>query len=91
MPDYSVQQLRKLIGIEVIHQGLCCRIIEILEHEPALVLQSTGPREGIQDNQFGDPHRRVAEVYTIPLYDELHPGENHPDFLALDMNNCPDS
>ena len=91
MPDYSVQQLRKLIGVEVVHKGLCCRIIEILEHEPALVLHSTGPREGIPDNQFGDPHRRVAEVYTIPLYDARHPGENHPDFLALDMNNCPDS
>lgn len=88
MPDYTVQQLRKLIGVEVLHQGLCCRIIEILEHEPAVVLQSTGPREGIQENQFGDPHRRVAEVYTIPLFDGEHPGQKHPDFLALGLESC---
>lgn len=86
MPAYNLQQLRRLIGREVEYGGLCCRIIEILEHEPALVLQSTGPREGIQDNQFGDPHRRVAEVFTIPLFDLERPGENHPDFLALGLS-----
>lgn len=85
MTVYTVQQLRKLIGKEVVHQGTSCRIIEILEHEPALVLQSSGPREGIQDNQFGDPHRRVSEVYTIPLFDGQCPGETHPDFLALGL------
>lgn len=85
MPSYSVQQLRKLIGREVMHQGKCCRIVEILEHEPALVLQSCGPREGIQDNQYGDPHRRVAEVFTIALFDEQSEEESHPDFLALDL------
>ena len=80
-----LQQLRKLIGQQVVHQGVCCRIIEILENEPALVLQATGPREGIQDNQYGDPHRRVAEVYTIPLFDLECAGEIHPDFLALGL------
>jgi hypothetical protein len=85
VPIYSMQQLRKLIGVEVVHQGLCCQIVEILEHEPALVLQSCGPREGIQDNQFGDPHRRVPEVFTIALFDEQREGENHPDFLALGL------
>lgn len=67
MPAYSVEQLRKLIGLEVMYQGVCCRIVEILEHEQALVLEASGPREGIQDNQYGDPHRRVARVFTIPL------------------------
>ncbi len=86
MPNSTIQQLRKLIGKEVMHEGSCYRIIEILEHEPALVLESTGPREGIQDNQFGDPHRRVAEVYTIPVFDDASPGENHPDFLALGLS-----
>lgn len=85
MPTYTLQQLRKLIGKEVVYQGACFQIIEILEHEPALVLQATGPREGIQDNQFGDPHRRVAEVYTIPLFDLQREGETHPDFLALGL------
>lgn len=86
MPAYTIQQLRKLIGIEVVYQGSHCRIIEILEHESALVLQSTGPREGIQDNQFGDPHRRVSEVFTVPLFDEENPGKNHPEFLCLNLS-----
>ena len=85
MPTYTVQQLRKFIGLEVTHRGICCRIVEILEHEPALVLQSCGPHEAIQDNQYGDPHRRVAEVFTIALFDEQRNGECHPDFLALDL------
>ncbi len=85
MSAYTQQQLRKLIGREVMHQGLSCRIIEILEHEPALVLQASGPREGIQDNQFGDPHRRVAETFTIPLFDLQCPGEKHPASLALEL------
>jgi len=85
MPCYNLQQLRKLIGQEVVHQGVCCRIVEILEQEPALVLESCGLREEIQDNQFGDPQRRVAEVFTIALFDEQRSGECHPDLLALGL------
>ena len=85
MPTCNLQQLRNLIGLEVMHQGVCCRIVEILEHEPALVLEASGPREGIQDNQFGDPHRRVSEVFTIALFDEQREGECHPDLLALGL------
>ena len=85
MPTYSVEQLRKLIGLEVMYQGVCCRIIEILDHEPALVLEASGPREGIQDNQFGDPHRRVARVFTIPLIDEECDSDGQADFKALGL------
>jgi len=85
VPTYSVEQLRKLIGLEVVFQGVCCRIIEVLEHEPALVLEACGPRDGIQDNQYGDPHRRVAKVFTIALFDEQHEGESHADFQALEL------
>ena len=85
MPCHTVQQLRKLIGRQVEHRGRCCRIVEILEHEPALVLEACGEREAIQDNQYGDPHRRVAEVFTIALFDEEREGECHPDLLALGL------
>lgn len=85
MPCFSVPQLRKLIGLEVMHQGVCCRIVEILEQEPALVLESCGQRDTIQDDQYGDPHRQVAEIFTIALFDEQRDGECHPDILALEL------
>lgn len=85
MTCFNVQQLRKLIGLEVEHQGICCRIVEVLEREPALVLEACGQREAIQDNQYGDPHRRVAEVFTISLFDEQREGECHPDIVALGL------
>lgn len=85
MSNCNLQQLRKLIGLEVRHRGVCCRIVELLENEPALVLQACGPSEAIQDNQYGDPHRRVPEVFTIALFDEQDSDECHPDFLALNL------
>lgn len=85
MSSHSVQQLRKLIGREVVHQGMCCRIVEILEHEPALVLEACGARKEIQDNQYGDPHRRVAETFIIALFDGQCEGGRHPDIVALGL------
>jgi hypothetical protein len=83
MAARNIQDLRQLIGRRVLHQGIPCLVVEFLEHEPALVLEASGPREGIQDNQYGDPHRRVAEVFTIPLYETPDSENLHPELLAL--------
>lgn len=83
MTTLNIQDLRSLIGQRVIHQGIHCQVVELLEHEPALVLEAIGSREGFQDNQFGDPRRRVAEVFTIPFYESADSETPHPDLLAL--------
>ena len=85
MAPPHIDDLRRLIGQRVLHQGVPCLVVEFLEHEPALVLQASGPREGIQDNQYGDPHRRVPEVFTIPLFETRDSGKPHPDLLALKL------
>lgn len=79
------QQLQGLIGHSVRHRGTPCRIIELLESEAALVLQADGERGALQDTQYGNPGRRVAEVFTIPLFDEEEPRRFHHDLLALGL------
>lgn len=85
MATLNIQDLRRLIGRRVVHQGTPCLVVELLEHEPALVLEASGPREGIQDNQYGNPHRRVPEVFTIPFFEEPGSEALHPALLALDL------
>ncbi|HEY9147636.1 MAG TPA: hypothetical protein VIQ22_01390 [Gammaproteobacteria bacterium] len=78
-------QLQKLIGRQVMHRGTSCTVVELLEHEPALVLEASQARSSLQDNQYGNPGRRVAEVYTIPLYDEDGESRFHPELLRLGL------
>lgn len=85
MPTIDVETVRPLIGQRVLHQGIPCLVVELLEHEPALVLEALGPRDDFQDNQFGDPQRRVAEVFTIPFYDPAADETPNPDLLALGL------
>lgn len=81
-------ELQRLIGRSVTHQGIPCTIIEFLEHEPALVLESCDPHSSLQDNQYGNPGRRVAEVFTIPLYENENSKSLHPDLLQLGVLTC---
>jgi hypothetical protein len=83
MSTIDLQSVRALIGRRVMHQGIPCTVVELLEHEPALVLEASGARGEIQDNQYGSPHRRVAEVFTIPFYEEPGSERLHPELLAL--------
>lgn len=75
------QSLRRHIGRTVRHMGMACRVVEVLDDGPALVLQ--GADAVIQANRFGDAHRRVPHTYTVPVRD-AH-GDPHPDFLALHL------
>jgi len=80
----TIEQLRSLIGLRMHHQGELCQVIEVLENGPAIVLQSLGPRPGIQPNQHGDPTRLAPITYTIPVLNHDR-SELHPDYLALDL------
>lgn len=80
----TIEQLRGMIGLHVIHQGTLCQIIEILEDGPSLVLQSVEHIDIIQTNQHGEAHRRVRQTFTIPVLSK-DKTEIHPQYLALDI------
>jgi len=80
-----VAKLKGLIGRSVVHQGKTCTVLELLESEPALVLISDTHRSSLQDNQYGNPGRRVPETFTIPLYDEEDSSQIHPKLLRLGL------
>lgn len=80
----TLEQLRNMIGLYMLYQGMRCQVIEVLEDGPALVLQSSEESPGIQPNQYGEATRRAPVTYTIPVLNEEHT-ELHPEFLALDL------
>ena len=80
----TLEQLRGMIGLHLLHQGILCRVIEVLEDGPSLVLQSIEEEPSIQPNQHGEATRRTPVSYTVPVLDSTRT-ELHPQFLALDL------
>ncbi len=80
----DISQLRQLIGVRVRYLEEIWQVIEILEDGPALVLESLQERKVVQQNQYGEGHRRVPQRLSVPIL-----GGNrqslHPDFLALEL------
>ena len=80
------QQARDLLGRAVTYRGHTCRVVELLDDPPALILQdeASGTTD-MQANQHGEAHRRVPRTYTVALYHYNAAGERevHPDFRAL--------
>lgn len=87
-PDRIIAYLRGQLGIEVIHQGMRCQLLEVLDDGPTLVLQDCEAHTTIQDNQYGGPWRRVPSIYTIPLTTQ-DGGMFHPSFIALNLPLMP--
>ncbi len=81
--NISLQQLRNMIGVHVYHQGITCKVLEVLEDGPSLVLISTD-EDHIQADQYGNPQRRVPETFTIPVLTS-DGQEIHPLYLELDL------
>lgn len=81
-------QLHNLIGRTVTHRGASCTVVEVLENEPALVLEVRDSRGSLQDNQYGNPGRRVPEIITIPLFDKEERSKFHPELLQLGLLPC---
>lgn len=82
--NLSMEQLRTLIGVRVMHSGERYQIIEVIESDPGLILQNCTDEKFIQENQFGDPTRRVPKSITIQILTK-DKKELHPQFLALDL------
>lgn len=78
------QRLRALIGTRLRHQGQSCRIIEVVEPGPMLILQCENTNGVIQANQYGDATRRVPKTISIPVLSE-DGSEYHPEFRLLGL------
>jgi len=74
--------LRACIGRELEFEGHRCRVIEVLEDGPALVLSCETAAPVIQPNQHGDATRRVPRTRTVPVLNVEGTALN-PDFAAL--------
>lgn len=83
--NITLPQLRKMIGLTVIHHGEDYQIIEVLEQSTELVLMKLQNATSIQADQHGDAHRRVPLTITIPVL-TADRAELHPSFLALDLH-----
>lgn len=78
--------LRNLIGRDVHFEGLPCRIIEILEDGPHLILQHKEDHTTIQPDQHGEAHRVVPSTITVPVMDVDGSGWS-TDFNALNLGH----
>jgi len=82
--EITLNQLRGMIGQKVIHEGMKCQVIEVIETNNCLVLQVHETDKIIQLDQHGDARRRVPGTITIPVL-TMDKTELHPLFLALDL------
>lgn len=65
----ELQALRHAIGRVIQFRGQPCRIMEILDDGPSVVIECLDASKAIQANQFGDATRRVSQTMSIPIYD----------------------
>jgi len=79
----TLDQLRGMIGVKISHQGVVCKVVEILEDGPSLVLLSIDESH-IQSDQYGNPLRKVPQTFIVPVLNSSG-NEIHPAFLALDL------
>lgn len=76
--------LRAQLGNEVVYQGVRCRLLEVLDDGPLLILQDEEAHTVVQENQYGGVWRRVPRVYTVPVF-TAGSSELHPQFVALKL------
>jgi len=69
-------RLNGLIGQQLLYQGIPCRVIEILDDGPALVLQDGEEHKVIQADQHGEARRRVPQVFTVAVLNSRRDGLN---------------
>jgi len=65
-----------------------CVVLEVLEEDASLVLQTTGMRDALQADQYGEAGRHVAETFILPLLAEDGSGGFHPEFCELGLAGC---
>lgn len=80
----TVEQLRGLIGLQVIHQGENCRVIEVIEESLSIVVGHEDRDPTIQSDQHGHANRRVPQTTIIPVLNSSG-DEFSQQFLCLEL------
>jgi len=80
----SIEQLRGLIGLEVIYEGEDCRVIEIIEDNLSIVLAHEDRDSTIQSDQHGHARRKVPQTTIIPVLNGTG-DEFSQQFLCLEL------
>jgi hypothetical protein len=78
----TLDQLRGMIGLRLLHQGMACVVVEVLEDGPSLVLEAE--ETPIQGDMHGRAHRRVPETRVVPVL-TADQSELHSEFLSLEL------
>jgi len=83
MITISTDQMRDMIGLQVKYHEVYCRVVEVLEDGPSIILEDMEHHISIQADQHGEAHRRVPKTYTITILspDKL---EFSTEFLTLE-------
>ena len=64
----STEQIRGMIGLQVKYHDTYCRVVEILDDGPTIILEDMEiQNSSIQADQHGEAHRRVPQTYTISV------------------------
>lgn len=82
--ELLISRLRAQIGLSVRCSGRACKIIEVLEQGPSLILQCDNGDAVIQGDQFGSATRRVPRTLTVPVL-TADGADYHADFQALEI------
>ncbi|MDH5545320.1 MAG: hypothetical protein OEZ43_06985 [Gammaproteobacteria bacterium] len=64
----TTDQLRNMIGLLVRYEGVHCKVVEVVDEGPAIVLEDLEFHLSIQADQHGEAHRRVPQTYTIEVF-----------------------
>lgn len=80
----SIEQLRGLIGLAIIHDGENCRVIEIIEDSLSIVVEHEDRDRTIQSDQHGHANRKVPQTATIPVLNTVGDGFSQS-FLCLEL------
>lgn len=83
MITISTDQICSMIGLEVKYHDVYCRVVEVLEDGPAIILEDMELHLSIQPDQHGEAHRQVPQTYTISVLTADNT-EFSPAFLALE-------
>lgn len=80
----SIDQLRGLINLRIIHQGEYCRVIEVIEENLSIVVEHEERDPTIQSDQHGHASRKVPQTAIIPVLNSTG-DEFSSTFLCLDL------